>query len=301
MTTERLQEFAVLASTLNYSNAAQILYITQSTLSRHIAEMEDELGFQLFQRTTRNVELTEAGRRFSSSISKLLNKYDSALSRLNIQGVKASGTIKISYTVSASFPPFLEFCKHFHAKYPGIDLQLLISHEYGPQNILENELHFSPANYENLPKNVKKLHVFPQSAFLLYSPSHPLAERTSITLADLKGETLFTCLNDDEIKGPHSRVASIAQNINHNELKVVEVSNYTSAMVNVSLGQGFAILPRAQIPEEYSNLPRTKLYEPGCNFDINVYYDSQVITPAAALFLCELLPTQIPEYKSEHH
>ena len=54
MTSEQLNEFYILSTTLNYSETAQKLYISQSSLSRHIRSMELELGVHLFMRDTRN-------------------------------------------------------------------------------------------------------------------------------------------------------------------------------------------------------------------------------------------------------
>lgn len=301
MTTERLQEFAVLSSTLNYSNAARILFITQSTLSRHIAEMEKELGFQLFKRTTRNVELTEAGRQFSFSISKLLKKYDTAISRLYIKGIQASGSVKIVYTPSASHPNFLNFCKHFTHKYPGITLELVMSEGFGISNMTERDLFFTPAQYSDLPKHVKMIPVFHQAAYLFLPQNHPLLEKQGITLRDLKGQTLFISVNDSEINGPYSRNSNLAFQATNGDLKIVEVKSSMAGLVNVSLGQGTVILPRTQITEEYRNYPCTKLFEPGCNFDINVYYDAKNISPTTALFLSELLPMQIQEYANDEN
>ncbi|MCF0230504.1 MAG: LysR family transcriptional regulator, partial [Parasporobacterium sp.] len=62
MKSEHIKEFIVLAEELNYTKAAKKLYISHSSLSKHIAEAERELGVQLFVRTTHAVELTEAGR-----------------------------------------------------------------------------------------------------------------------------------------------------------------------------------------------------------------------------------------------
>lgn len=62
MTSEQFNEFYILSTTLNYSEAAQKLFISQSTLSRHIKSMEDELGVYLFSRNTRNVVLTSEGK-----------------------------------------------------------------------------------------------------------------------------------------------------------------------------------------------------------------------------------------------
>jgi DNA-binding transcriptional LysR family regulator len=61
MQIERMKEFLELANTLNFSSAAEKLYISQATLSKHIHELEDELGAPLFKRSTRKTSLTELG------------------------------------------------------------------------------------------------------------------------------------------------------------------------------------------------------------------------------------------------
>ena len=64
MNTEYLKEFVVLAETKNFWEASDRLYMNQSTLSKHIKSLENELGVDLFLRTTRRVELTNYGQTF---------------------------------------------------------------------------------------------------------------------------------------------------------------------------------------------------------------------------------------------
>lgn len=71
MDTERCREFVVLAKTCNYLQAADQLFISQSTLSKHIKALERELGVELFSRTTRRVQLTDHGRTFLPFARKL--------------------------------------------------------------------------------------------------------------------------------------------------------------------------------------------------------------------------------------
>lgn len=71
MDTDRCREFVVLAQTCNYLQAAEQLFISQSSLSKHIKSLERELGVELFSRTTRRVQLTENGRVFLPFARKL--------------------------------------------------------------------------------------------------------------------------------------------------------------------------------------------------------------------------------------
>ena len=61
MTTQQIESFLILCETLNFSKTAQLCHISQSVVSRHIAQMETELGFRLFDRTKHKVSLTDSG------------------------------------------------------------------------------------------------------------------------------------------------------------------------------------------------------------------------------------------------
>ncbi|WP_139652912.1 LysR family transcriptional regulator [Raoultibacter phocaeensis] len=73
------KELIELADQLNFSKAADRLYITQSTLSKHVALMERETGFRIFDRSTARVELTKSGKIFIDSIREVVERYEAAL------------------------------------------------------------------------------------------------------------------------------------------------------------------------------------------------------------------------------
>ena len=69
MTIHQLQSFLAVAEKQSFTAAADTLYISQSALSQQIRQLEHQLGFQLFDRSTRQVTLTEAGRSFTATPS----------------------------------------------------------------------------------------------------------------------------------------------------------------------------------------------------------------------------------------
>ena len=73
-----IREFVTLAETLNFSKAAEKLFLAQPALSRHIAIIEEIMGGRLFQRTTRNVSLTPAGEAVYNAFIEILRQYDGA-------------------------------------------------------------------------------------------------------------------------------------------------------------------------------------------------------------------------------
>lgn len=113
MTTERLFEFTILANTLSFSKAASKLYITQSVLSRHIIEMEKELGVQLFSRNTHGVVLTDAGRVLLRDTEALIRKTDETTTLLHSFKLEADGTVHIACSEQTLCTPVQEFLKQF--------------------------------------------------------------------------------------------------------------------------------------------------------------------------------------------
>ena len=91
---EYSREFIVLSSDLNYAKAAKRLHISQASLSRHIAELERELGFRLFDRSP--MALTPAGRYYLEAISALIEQIDAVVEK----GRRIAGESSESLTVS---------------------------------------------------------------------------------------------------------------------------------------------------------------------------------------------------------
>ena len=82
LTSRQLRAFSLVAQHRNFSRAAEALFITPSGLSVLIRELESQLGFRLFDRTTRHVVLTDHGREFLPTAQRSLADLDGAVSRI---------------------------------------------------------------------------------------------------------------------------------------------------------------------------------------------------------------------------
>lgn len=90
-----LQNFVTLAEKLNFTRAAQGLFITQSSLSKSISRLEDSLGFALFDRDSHSVELTPAGKSFYKDTVELLDMYEQSVERARVRSLARNTTVKI--------------------------------------------------------------------------------------------------------------------------------------------------------------------------------------------------------------
>ena len=107
MKIEHLREFLILEKTRNFSEAAKILHISQSSLSKHIAALEDEVDVDLFKRLGNTLQLTEAGSVFLDGALILVNDHNSFVERMKAIKARNDAVLEIGYLSSvASFPLF---------------------------------------------------------------------------------------------------------------------------------------------------------------------------------------------------
>lgn len=186
MELRQLKYFVKSAEYLNFSVAAKHLYITQSTLSQQIKQLEFELGFELFLRNSRHISLTEAGEEFLPFARKTIQDAEDGVQRLHdLQHVKA-GKLRVGVTYSLSTvltEGLLEFMKVF----PDIKLEVC----YKTVNELlvllkERELDFV-LSYKPLfdAPDVESKPLFENALALVVAKDHYLASRRRIGLNEL--------------------------------------------------------------------------------------------------------------------
>ena len=182
--------FIMLAECLNFSVASSKLYISQPSLSKTITTMEDELGFKLFLRSTRKVELTDDGRRFY-----LLSKpYIEQVRALNegahsISTLKGKLSVRMDNILDSSFIPFI--LSTFHSRYPEIKLSTGTQKGYElVESIRSGKTDIGVLSSFEVPEEgFEQMLLYPYRMSVLVSANHPLARRRVVSLNALKGET----------------------------------------------------------------------------------------------------------------
>lgn len=192
MELRQLKYFVKSAEYLNFSVAAKHLYITQSTLSQQIKQLEFELGFELFLRNSRHISLTEAGEEFLPFARKTIQDAEDGVQRLyDLQHVK-TGTLKIGVTYSLS-TVLTEGIMHFMKSFPGIKLEIIYKTVDELLELLRERKVDFVLSYKPLCKapDIDSMHLFNSALALVVSKEHPLAERSRIKLQELEGISLL--------------------------------------------------------------------------------------------------------------
>ena len=122
ISTRQLRAFIALSENRNFTRAASVCHLSQSAFSSLIRQLEESLKVRLFDRTTRNVELTAEGREFDLSARRVLAEFDAAVSNMHARAVLERGRVSIALLPSLAADWLPAVLAGFHAAHPGIDL-----------------------------------------------------------------------------------------------------------------------------------------------------------------------------------
>lgn len=187
----QLRYFAQVASEHSFTKAARTLRVAQPSVSRAIRVLEDELGTPVFHRMKGNVALTPAGDILLPWARRVLADVDGASTEVRELGDLRRGRLAVGATPSVTMTLLPEALARFHEAYPGIELVL---HEAGSRDLVsELEQGGLDVALVILPLRHEALETTPllrEELVVAVPPSHPLAARRSIPLADLRGVPL---------------------------------------------------------------------------------------------------------------
>ncbi|QEM13836.1 LysR substrate-binding domain-containing protein [Mucilaginibacter rubeus] len=186
MELRQLQYFVKAAETMNFTEAAAAVFITQSTLSQQIKQLEEELGMLLFDRIGKHVRITEAGHIFLTHARKILN--DVQRSKQAISELQNATTGELNLGVSYAFTSLLlPALAPFSTKYPGIKIFIT----YGSPEELEKKLRLAELDMilafhnESDDEDLEMQELFSSSVVMVVSKNNPLAQLKKISLEEL--------------------------------------------------------------------------------------------------------------------
>jgi DNA-binding transcriptional LysR family regulator len=123
-TLANLESFIRSAECGSFSAAARRLGVTPAAISRNVANLERGLGVRLFQRSSRNLTLTEDGERFLASVSDGVQSIQSAIAHVTVQAGKPAGVLKVSMPPTFGQDYLMPMLPAFLARYPDVQLDL---------------------------------------------------------------------------------------------------------------------------------------------------------------------------------
>ena len=245
MNSQQIEYFLSAAKHLNFTKAADEFYTFQPTISRQIALLEEELGFELFKRDKGNLRLTVGGIIMAQEFAKTNKIIRDAITKVGLVSEGLEGEISIGFVRGTNndsfvYPPTVEFME----EYPAINVMIestsfsklrknLESGEYDIIFTFDFELSAIP--------NASHMRCYTVPTIIAMSSSHPLAGKENLTPQDFSGETfLFPRALDSS--GGRSEALSVLSEIGVKDIKPRSMSGIESLMFGVRSGIGVALL-----------------------------------------------------------
>lgn len=264
-----MQYFIQVTHFNSFTKAAEHLFITQPTISKMIKNLETELGVELFDRSRKQLTLTDAGRvvlEQAKLIDKAFNNLEREMEYLS--GLK-KGHIRMGLPpiIDASFFP--KIISRFHEEYPNITFQLVEDGSKKIEDAVENDL--LDIGIIVLPTNTEIFHSFgllEEDIKLVLHPEHPLAQNEEVSLEALSKEA-FILFNKDFVL--RDLIISSCKTAGFTPRIISESSRWDFIEEMVACKLGIALLPES-LCSHLQHVRSMKVINPSISWKLGVIW-----------------------------
>ncbi len=290
MEMRQLRYFAAVAEYLNFTEAAKHMYVAQSAVSQQIAELEKELGVQLFNRTKRSVKLTNAGKVLLKEANFIMGRMKEAEEKTKQADLGLVGSLRVGFLGYAERPLLPPFIRHFRQLYPQIDLHLDQYHHGELIEMINNEaldVGFTLAFGVESMSHLDYLSIFQETIAVVVHEDHPRAKDKMIKLSELSAEP-YIVLNRKESPQGFQQTLQICTNNGFTPHIAHEPKLLQTVLMLVDAGMGIAILPQSAQMLASNSLRFIQLDERQEAYELVATWHRHNANPSAALFIEEL-------------
>ncbi len=240
MTTKQIDYCIELAHTLNFSRAADNLYVSQPSFSYQIRLLEDEIGFAVFERSGRGASLTPAGAQFVTFLSGMREDLKRAIEQGQNFSAQFRDTISVSLMVRQAVTFLPEAMRILARSSPEVQITPVFQYEGGIESFLKNEVDLLFALREQTKQipGITVYDLFESRVYLIADRNDPLAKKNLIGEEDLYGRTLM-------VGGGSPAALKAVQHrlIGTGKIRYFNSPDHDSTLVNVAAGRGICLAP----------------------------------------------------------
>lgn len=281
---KQLQYFLVVADELHFGRAARRLHITQSPLSRQIQLLEHTLGFQLFTRTNRSVQLTPAGHAFRTEARHLFAMAENSVSVARRHSQGQAGVLKMGFTAGSSYRHLPRLLSRASAALK--DVEFILEEMVTVQQIealksgqIDLGLGRQPPNHQQ----TDGVCIAREPLRLAVPGGHRLARKRTVRLEDIQAEPIITFSPKDGFYF-YALIDSLFRRSNLSPVYVQHVSQIHSILALVSAGLGVALVPETAEALHFENVRFRKPDIPEVHADLYLIWQKNSGNPAVRTF-----------------
>ena len=240
MTTRQIDYCIELAHTLNFSRAAENMFVSQPTFSYQIRLLEEEIGFAVFERSGKGAALTPAGTQFVSFLSGMREDLKRAVEQGQNFSAKYKDSISISLMVRQAVYFLPEAIRLFARSHPEVQVTPRFQYENGLDGFLRNEtdILFALKEMTRQIPGIAVHDLFESRVYLIARRDDPLAEKNVITERDLYGRTLMVGGGSPPaLRAVQHRLVASGQ------IEYFNSPDHDTTLTNTAAGRGVCLAP----------------------------------------------------------
>lgn len=252
MNSRQLEYFLAVARELNFTKAAESMFVSQTAVTQQIKVLEEQLGVSLFERTKRKVVLTPAGKVFQNEAKGILNRMDMAKQRTREASSGFTGTLDIGFTVGIGNTGISDRIQAFNQKYPNISMKF---RNFSPSMLLkqlkdgEVDLAIMPLFEEKFYAGVQYKKVYTNNLVAVLPKKHVLAQNQYVNWKELRDENLILAATPNSEIGEDKGIVESFLRLGYKPNVVYNIEDVETIFFMVSANMGVTILP------EYMAIP----------------------------------------------
>ena len=240
MTLSQIHYFLAVARELNFSRAAESLYVSQPAVSKQVSLLEQELRLKLFERTSQGIELTEAGHRFASFFSDTEKNFHALLEQMHGESDTIRGVVRIGCADGWDISEYIwKITAALSESYPKLQLSVIgLTLDAIPKSLERGETDLVITNETLIrgQESISSILLTRRRGILLFSANHRLADKPGLALEDFKDEVFYVSA-PSTMRGATIELYSICADAEFLP-KIEYVPTLSTAFMNLSGGQG---------------------------------------------------------------
>jgi len=243
MELRHLRYFCVLAEELHFGRAAQRLNIAQPPLSQQIQALERELAVRLFDRQTRKVALTEAGKKFYDDVQTIMTSLNQAVSDARLVQAGQLGTLEIGFVTAAANSFLPDLLRAYRKSQPRVRINLReLPQDAQLKQLRSGEIDLACVYAPLQDITLASAPVAMDDLYAVLPSDHKLAKKTRIAISDLKDEPIVLFPRELGVSF-YDQIISMFTSHGFSPNIVQDITSFNAQLSLVASGIGLSIYP----------------------------------------------------------
>lgn len=303
MTSFQIQCFLNVAQYLNFTEAANHLFVAQSSLSRNISNLEDELGLKLFIRTKKYVRLTPGGAVLYKEFARLMRETEDAIEQAKNVEIGQTGLLRLGVVETQRSENFLpDVLARLREKHPLINVDIQSDNFKGlREKILNHQIDIALTMHFHLldfPQDKIVAQPFRSTDTVVAIPKdHRLAHAKSVHLGDLADLPLIA-VSPDVSLGAYNNLMKLFNNADISPDKIIYARSIQDMLLRIESGLGYTVLDSnstSSLNHAVANLELLDEHDPMILMAVWLKENLNPIVPLFLSFLPEFDDSTVPK------